>query len=221
MTCNIDIATPGETFQIIKWASFTFLFYVIGTFMFWRPRWYTFLHAKTSVAPPQNFFFLVLAGLALANTYASWRIWLCHDWNTTNGAITLGVYVFMIIAEALVIPFIMYPNLAIVGIVMALIHTALSITFTVLCFVLINDIWPALIGIANIIAGLFFLILTFQMWSMENLNSEYETEKPLITPKAEKLGSGIHRAQGHNGLRHRPLPGSDTATHAEQGIIFN
>lgn len=186
MGCPTSITDSTDVLNILFWGAFTISVHIIGTYMAWNKKWYTYLHAKT-IAPPEKVFTTALFALVLANAYGAWRVWYCNNWDTSSGVAVLSVYFFMHIVHSLFIPSVMLSFSAVVSIVVAIIASLLSIAYTVLAFTTAHDTWVGLIGVANVIVNLAFLIFAIQIQISSDMYVTYKTEKDKIRPRYQKV----------------------------------
>lgn len=185
MGCPTSITDSTDVLNIAFWGAFTICVHIIGVYMVWNKKWYTYLHAKT-IAPPEKVLTTALFALALANAYGAWRVWYCNNWDTSTGATVLAVYFFMHIFHTLFVPSVMLSLSAVLSIVLALIASGLSIAYTVLAFIVAHDTWVGLIGVANIIINLAMLIFAIQAQISPDIYSSYKSEKEKIRPRYQK-----------------------------------
>lgn len=177
MTCPISINNSTHVLNIAFWMCFTLCIHCLGTYFFWNKKWYVYLRAKTFM-PAEKVTVTALVCLAVANAYAAWRIWFCNNWDSTDGAIILSFYFFMIITEALFFPAIMISQSAVLAIVISFIGLCISVTFAVLAMVLVDDFWACIVGIADSFACAVLLLFAINVqYQTSTLYSEYESKK--------------------------------------------
>jgi hypothetical protein len=224
MGCPIAIADTTDILNLSFWGVVTLIAHCVGTYMFWNKRWYAYLHTFT-LAPAEKVTFTALVALSVANAFAAWRVWFCDNWDTTTGLMILAVYFFMIVVHNLFIPSVMLTTSAILSIVIALGSSILSILFTVFCYMKHHE-WSGLIGIADIVVNLGFLIFAVQLQTMPKLYTKYDdikgeyqpvskkptSEKSSVAPVQSAIGSQypISGGAGSGELRFRPNAGTPT-----------
>lgn len=170
MGCPIILNTITQLFGIFQWAAFTIgLGYFPAYYLGWSKPWWGYVKFKT-VAPRDKIIFGAMAALAIANTFASWRLWYCKDWD--NDWVPLGIYFFMILVNMLWPLFINLVDDALPAIVSSFVGILLAITFTTFGFIR-NDFWAGFVGVANIIAATAQFIIAFQIRSMPEIYSDY------------------------------------------------
>ena len=213
MGCPTSITDSGDVLEIGFWVCFTLCIHLVGTYFCWNKRWYAYLHGKT-LAPAEKVYTTATMALALANAYGAWRVWFCNDWDTKTGLAVLSVYFFMILAQSLFVPSVMLTKSPAFAIVVGIVASGLSIAFTVLAYIQAHDNWVGLIGVADIIMSLAFLIfaIEIQVRSLD-IYGKYEAEKEDIVRKYPKSGKGT----GYETIAPETAPSSAVVTENGNG----
>lgn len=220
MGCPTSITDSGDVLEIGFWVCFTLCVHLVGTYFCWNKRWYAYLHGKT-LAPAEKVYNTATMALALANAYGAWRVWFCNDWDTKTGLAVLSVYFFMILAQALFVPSVMLTKSPAFAIVVGIVASGLSIAFTVLAYIQAHDNWVGLIGVADIIMSLAFLIFAIELQVRSlDIYGKYEAEKGDIVRKYPKSGksSGYEKIDQDPASPGSVVTGNGTGTTPDAGF---
>lgn len=212
MTCPISISNSTHVLNIAFWMCFTLSIHALGTYFFWNKRWYAYLRSETFI-PAEKVTTTALICMAVANSYAAWRVWFCNNWDTTNGVIILSLYFFMIVAEAVFIPAIMLSTSGILAIVIALIGTGLSIAYTVCTFVIIEDTWSGLVGVADsFLCAVLLLLAVNVQYRAQTIYTEYDSIKDNIKRKYGSVKSSDLSTSQTQSSQQNTNPANETPT---------
>lgn len=187
MGCLFVVTTIDDAFQIVGWMMTTVLIFILATFTSWNPRWFAYLRGHVFL-PTEKAVFSGLTVLAVANGWAAWRLWVCENWDVDP--VPLLLYLLMIIGTGFFYPVLMWaPTSVYLPILVAIIAFALSIAYTVFAF--FDDMWAGLVGVADILVTLMYIIVGVQIWMDGTIYKKYRDVKDtemVDKDQREKMG---------------------------------
>ena len=156
--------TIDDAFGLVTWLYLGLVFYVLGMFCTWRPKWYSVIQEYIYGVVPEKVYMIVTLVLTELNAYAAWRIWVHDNWDDGFIALFMAVMTMLFMNSY---PFVlMITKYASVYIIVALAYLAFSIVFSVFAFR--ADVTAGIITIFDLILGLFYFGFSLFAWTKED-----------------------------------------------------
>ena len=164
MGCNHDFNTIDSAFGFATWLYFGLLFYVLGMFFAWRPKWYSVIQKYTYWIIPEKAYVVLTFIITELNAYAAWRIWVCFNWDEGFVALFMAMMVMIFMNFY---PFVMMiTKYASVYILVAIAYFAFSIAFLVFAFR--ADTTAGIISIIDVLLSLIYFAFALYAWTNED-----------------------------------------------------